>query len=90
LAKAEMVRPPTMSRVVDALETAGLARRKVNATDRRAILIEPTAEGAALLHAGRQRRVKFLASHLARLNASERKHIDIALAAIHKALMRRN
>src|SRR5215475_8975886 len=30
LARAEQVRPPTVSRIVDALETEGLARRRVN------------------------------------------------------------
>src|SRR5262245_9622257 len=53
LARAEQVRPPTMSRIVDALESAGLARRKVNHQDRRAVLIEATGRGATLLNEGR-------------------------------------
>lgn len=86
LAKAEMVRPPTMSRIVDALEAANLARRKVNSADRRAILIEATEKGTALLHQGRQRRVKFLARHLSRLTPRELKDIESAVAAIQKAM----
>ncbi|MBZ5532693.1 MAG: MarR family transcriptional regulator [Acidobacteriia bacterium] len=86
LARAEMVRPPTMSRVVDALEAAGLARRKVNSADRRAVLIEATEKGAALLHQGRRRRVKFLARHLSRLTSSELQDIDRAVASVQKAL----
>src|SRR5216684_4048712 len=60
LAAAEQVRPPTMSRIVDALEAADLARRRANQSDRRAVLIEATAKGTAVLKAGRKRRVKFL------------------------------
>src|SRR5215472_4786 len=45
LARAEQVRPPTMSRVVDGLQVAGLARRNVNTQDRRAVHIEATAKG---------------------------------------------
>jgi len=86
LARAEMVRPPTMSRIVDALESAGLARRRVNSADRRAVLVEPTEKGTALLHKGRQRRVAFLAGHLARLTPGERKNIERAVTAVQKAL----
>jgi DNA-binding MarR family transcriptional regulator len=90
LAKAEMVRPPTMSRIVDALEAANLARRKTNSADRRAILIEPTEKGSALLYEGRQRRVRFLARHLSILEPGERKDIENAVAAIQKALSARS
>src|SRR5262250_1499425 len=55
LAAAEQVHPPTMSRIVDALEAAGLARRRSNQEDRRAVLIEATARGSAVLRAGRRR-----------------------------------
>jgi DNA-binding MarR family transcriptional regulator len=86
LARAEMVRPPTMSRIVDGLESAGLARRRVNSKDRRAVLVEPTGKGTTLLHKGRQRRVKFLARHLSHLSAAELKDVERAVAAIQKAL----
>src|SRR5258708_7077060 len=49
LARAEQVRPPTMSRIVDALESEGLARRTVNPQDRRAVVIEATGKGTAIL-----------------------------------------
>src|SRR5271168_2988529 len=61
LANAEQVRPPTMSRIVDALEAQGLAHRRIDQKDRRAVLIAATKKGTALLMKGRQRRVKFLA-----------------------------
>lgn len=86
LARAEQVRPPTMSRIVDALESAGLARRRVNAEDRRAVLIEATAAGATMLRRGRRRRVQFLARRLKVLSATERRELDQTLKALQRVL----
>jgi DNA-binding MarR family transcriptional regulator len=86
LARAEQVRPPTMSRIVDALESEGLARRTVNPQDRRAVVIEATEKGTAILWQGRKRRVKFLARRLSRLSDAERKQIESAVQAIQKAM----
>ena len=86
LAKAEQVRPPTMSRIVDALEAAGLAYRRVDEQDRRAVLIEATTKGTAVLKQGRRRRVRFLAGHLARMNAAELSNLERALRAIQEIL----
>jgi len=85
LARAEQVRPPTMSRIVDALESENLIRRTVNPQDRRAVVLEATAKGTAILWQGRKRRIKFLAKHLSRLTETERKNIDAAIKAIQKA-----
>ncbi len=89
LANAEQVRPPTMSRIVDALETGGLARRRANQQDRRAVLIEATEKGAQILKQGRKRRVRFLAAQLRELNAAELKAIAGAVQAIQKAMKRK-
>src|ERR1700683_4461911 len=86
LARAEQVNPPTMSRIVDALEADGLARRRVNQQDRRALLIEASEKGAAMLKEGRKRRVKFLALYLSHLENSELSDIERAVQAIQKAL----
>ncbi len=90
LAKAEQVRPPTMSRIVDALESAGLVRRTVNQQDRRAVVLEATEKGTAILRQGRKRRVKFLAKHLSRLSEEERTRVDDAIQAIQKAMARQS
>jgi DNA-binding MarR family transcriptional regulator len=87
LARAEQVRPPTMSRVVDALQAEGLVRRTTNAKDRRAVVIEATEQGTTILWQGRKRRVKFLARHLSRLSEAELKHIENAVKAIQKAML---
>jgi DNA-binding MarR family transcriptional regulator len=88
LAKAEQVRPPTMSRIVDALQAAGLVRRNVNARDRRAVLIEATRKGTATLQKGRRRRVKVLAAHLAGLSATQLAELDRSLRALQEVLLR--
>jgi len=86
LARAEQVRPPTMSRIVDALESEGLARRTVNPQDRRAVVIEATEKGTAILWQGRKRRVKFLAKRLSHLSEAERRQIESAVQAIQKGM----
>ena len=90
LARAEQVRPPTMSRIVDALESANLIRRTVNPQDRRAVVLEATEKGTAILWQGRKRRVKFLAKHLSRLSEQERNKINDAIKAIQKAMARQS
>jgi len=90
LARAEQVRPPTMSRIVDGLEAAGLAKRSANPEDRRAVTIEATSKGTSILQKGRKLRVRFLASHLAVLSSAERDHIDKAVLALHKAMQVRS
>lgn len=73
LAAAEQVRPPTMSRLVDALLIGGLVTREPAPGDRRSVRIAATEEGRRLLEAGRERRVRLLADRLDRLVESERR-----------------
>ncbi|GAC1413971.1 MAG: hypothetical protein NVSMB53_11860 [Gemmatimonadaceae bacterium] len=71
LARAEQVRPPTMTRIVTGLEKAGLVRRKGDRRDKRLTHIEPTPKGHKVLKAGRARRVAKLARAVSRLNRNE-------------------
>lgn len=73
LAQAEQVRPPTMSRIVDALVDKGLVTRVVDPRDRRSVRIAATSDGVQLLEAGRERRVHALIRRLGRLADSERR-----------------
>lgn len=86
LARAEQVRPPTMSRIVDALEDAGLAKRTVNPDDRRAITIEATKKGTEMLQQGRRRRVEMLARRLAGLSREELRDLEAGVVALQNAL----
>ena len=76
LAAEEQVRPPTMSRIVDALLAAGLVTREADPNDRRMVRIAATDEGRRLLEEGRRRRVAVLADRLARLAESERRALE--------------
>jgi DNA-binding MarR family transcriptional regulator len=71
LAEAEQVRPPTMTRLVGALERRGLVRRVSDAQDGRVQLVEATAAGRQLLNKGRARRVARLAEGLAQLSEDD-------------------
>jgi DNA-binding MarR family transcriptional regulator len=73
LAAAEQVKPPTMSRIVDALVERGLVTRVAKPGDRRSVEIAATREGIQLLDAGRERRVGALVSRLRKLADSERR-----------------
>jgi len=73
LAAAEQVKPPTMSRIVDALVERGLVTRVAKPGARRSVEIAATSEGTQLLDAGRERRVGALVSRLRKLADSERR-----------------
>jgi DNA-binding MarR family transcriptional regulator len=72
LATAEQVTPATTSRLVSELEGLGLAKRTVDAADRRVRRVVATAKGAALLREGRKRRVARLARAVQTLSAEDR------------------
>lgn len=71
LARAEQVRPPTMSRLVAGLVKSGLVETERDANDRRIQRIRATPTGRSLLEAGRLRRVRRLTKDLERLTAEE-------------------
>jgi DNA-binding MarR family transcriptional regulator len=71
LAVSEQVKPPTMSRIVDALVSQKLADRVKSEEDRRSVRIAATAKGRKLLLAGRDRRVRVLAARMEKFGESE-------------------
>jgi DNA-binding MarR family transcriptional regulator len=82
LARAEQVRPPTMTKLVRALESAGLVTRKLDARDRRISRISATTRGRRLLHKGREERVRALARRLGTLSTDEIRSLDKAARLI--------
>jgi DNA-binding MarR family transcriptional regulator len=72
LAAAEQVRPPTMTRLVTALEADGLVVRDRDPADGRVTYLRASAKGQALLKAGRSRRVAALARQLGGLAGKDR------------------
>jgi DNA-binding MarR family transcriptional regulator len=86
LAKTEQVRPPTMSRIVDGLVKAGLAKRDVDKTDRRSIAITATEKGTRIMYEGRNRREKKLLELLRPLSKEEVELLDRASEILAKSL----
>jgi DNA-binding MarR family transcriptional regulator len=71
LARAEQVRPPTMTRIVTGLEKAGLVNRIGDPRDHRLTRIQATARGQRVLAEGRARRVKLLTEAVKTLDANQ-------------------
>jgi len=71
LATAEQVRPPTMTRIVNALEEQGLVIKERDLLDARSIRLSPTPAGRRLLLQGRTRRVDSLARQIATLSTGQ-------------------
>src|SRR5947199_6296687 len=65
LAIAEQVRPPTMTRIVAALEERHFVAREPSPDDGRVTLVRATPAGRRLLEEGRTRRTSVLARQLA-------------------------
>jgi DNA-binding MarR family transcriptional regulator len=86
LAKAEQVKPPTMARLVDALEAAGLARREADRSDLRAVRIRATAKGRKLLLEGRARRLRQLTKMLDGATAAEQAALASAVSTLQRLL----
>lgn len=71
LAAREKVQPPSMTKVVAALEAAGLLQRQPHPTDGRQVQLRCTPAGSALLKEDRRRREAWLAQRLAELEPAE-------------------
>jgi len=71
LATHERVQPPSMTRIVAALEAAGLVTRADHPTDGRQVLLAPSVHGKSLLRAERRRRDAWLARRLRELDPED-------------------
>jgi DNA-binding MarR family transcriptional regulator len=67
LADAEQVRAPTITRIIAALEGAGLVSREPDPADGRAALVRATPAGVRLLGKARSRRLAALSSEMKEL-----------------------
>ncbi len=84
LAQAEQVRPPTMTRIVNALAAKGLVVKRPSSDDRRTIHISATIRGKRLLLAARSRRTRSLARGIASLPASQQKLLHAAIPILER------
>jgi len=88
LANAEQVRPPTMTRLVSALENNGLVTRETDPEDGRLTRIRATPKGRALLFRGRARRVAALTAELRALTPGERADLSRAIGILDDVIAR--
>ncbi|HUZ44426.1 MAG TPA: MarR family transcriptional regulator [Acidimicrobiales bacterium] len=82
LAAHEGVQPPSVTRMVDALEKAGLVKRVDSVTDRRAVMAQLTGKGRKAMEDVRRRRDAWLAERMARLTPEEQDLLEAALPVL--------
>jgi|APCry1669192010_1035390.scaffolds.fasta_scaffold14439_2 DNA-binding MarR family transcriptional regulator len=86
LAAREQVQPPTVTRLVAALEEMGLVQRITDENDRRCQRVSLTALGRREVTQIRARKTEYLATRLAQLPESERELLP-ALAVLLEHLV---
>ena len=82
LARREAVTPPTMSRVLAALDEADLLTRRPDPHDARSALVELSERGRAMIATLRSERTATLAHRLDRLAPEHREALERALPAL--------
>ncbi len=75
-----------MTRIVQALEAAGLVRRDRDAADARVHRLRATAKGRRVMQRGRERRVASLAALLERLPPQDVARVRAASQLVERAL----
>jgi DNA-binding MarR family transcriptional regulator len=84
VAEHERVQPPSMSRVLAALEERALITRTAHPSDGRQQLVDITRAGRELLREDRRRREAWLALRLAELTPEERETLRAATTIIDR------
>jgi DNA-binding MarR family transcriptional regulator len=82
LARIEQISAPAVTKLVDGLEAAGLARRERAADDRRVVVVVATDAGRELLEEGRAARVGAIADLLAGLTRAQLELLDGAVGLL--------
>jgi DNA-binding MarR family transcriptional regulator len=86
LAETERVQPPTITRVVDALQQKELVTRVPWEEDRRVAFVDATPEGRALVEAIRRRRDAYLAQRLRTFTPEERLLLERAAPLLERLI----
>src|SRR2546421_9622047 len=84
LAAKEVVQPPSMTRVIAALEDLGYVSRRPHPTDGRQSIVELTDEGTAYVLADISAREAWLDKRLAQLTEAERRTLTEAAEIIDR------
>lgn len=86
LAGLEQVRPPTMTRIVNALASKAFVTKSASTSDRRTIRISATIKGKRLLLQARRRRIRSLAQRIAILPPHERQKLQSTIGILDKLI----
>lgn len=89
LAGHEAVQPPSVTRMVAALEEAGLVTRTGSAADRRTVVAQLTPSGRRSVEEIRRRRDAWLAARLGELSERERSDLSEAVPLLERLLEER-
>jgi len=84
LAEHEKVQPPSITRVIGALEERGLIQRMPHPSDRRQVVLAVTDQGRDLVAQIRRLREAWLARRLRELSSDERATLTQALPILEK------
>jgi DNA-binding MarR family transcriptional regulator len=88
LAEAEQVRPPTMTRIVNALEERELVVKAQDPRDGRVIRIAATTKGRRVLIRGRARRIQVLTEQIWQLEKGKQENLSAALVTVQQLIDR--
>lgn len=86
LAEHERVQPPSMTRVLAALEEKGMVASSAHPTDRRQKMVEVTPAAHAMLVADRRAREEWLAQRMTELSAAEVAALRAATPVLEKLM----
>ncbi len=84
LADHERIQPPSMTRILAALEDKGLIERAGHPTDRRQVLVSLTESAVAMISEDRRRREAWLTQRLAELTPGERATLRAAAPILER------
>lgn len=82
LARSEHVQPPSMTRIIERLETRGFLRRTPDPGDRRQVLVSRTDAGNDFVERSRAVRTAWLTQQMAKLEPDDQSSIAAAAAAL--------
>jgi DNA-binding MarR family transcriptional regulator len=86
LAEREAVSQPAMTGLVSRLQAAGLVVRRADPSDGRAVLVELTAAGRALIEGRRARRAAAMEGLLDLLDPGERARFNAAIPVLRRLI----
>jgi len=84
LAAAERVQPPSMTRILNGLHSAGLVKRQPHPTDGRQVLYSATQPARQMLARDRRRRDHWLSQRMARLTPEQRATLAAAVPILNE------